>query len=127
MALVEEAIQSLVDGLAAGGSHAYRLPRAVTLPAITYMKVSGPRDQTQEGPSGLVMARIQVSSWGQTYASAKTLSDAVRQTLDGFRGIPEGVRIDVVQLINETDQGESEPDVFQTILDFRVMYAEERP
>jgi hypothetical protein len=127
MALVEEAIVSLLSGVAGGRSYGYRLPRNVTLPALTYMKVSGPRDQTQEGPSGLVAARVQVSSWGATYGAAKTLSNAVRLALDGYRGTTLDVRIDGIQLLNESDQNEPEPDTYQVIMDFRVMYAEERP
>lgn len=125
MALVEEALYSLLSGLASGRVYPYRLTaRPNTFPAITYMKVSGPRDETHEGPSGLVPARFQVSSWGQTYDAAKVLSNSVRLALDGFKGTQSGVLIAGIELLNETDQGESEPDTFQTIMDFRVKYTE---
>lgn len=124
MALIEEALTAMLAGLAGGRIFPYRLPRAVALPAITYMKVSAPRDETQQGASGLVMARLQVSSWGDTYDDAKVLSDSVRQALDGFMGEASGIYIGGIECLNETDQTESEPDVYQTILDFRVKYCE---
>lgn len=125
MALVEDAVYSLLSGFAGGRVHAFRLPRGVTLPAITYMKVSGPRDETQQGPSGLSAARIQVSSWGDNYGDSKLLADSVRLALDGFMGTAADVHIGGIELINETDQFESEPDVYQTIMDFRVKHSEE--
>lgn len=124
MALVEEAIVTLLSGVAGGRVYAHNLARGVTLPAVTYMKVSGPRDQTMQGPSGLVSARIQVSSWAASYGAAKTLSDSVRQALDGYMGTTDGVRIGGIELVNETDQYESEPNVFQVIMDFRVKHSE---
>ncbi|HEY8766046.1 MAG TPA: DUF3168 domain-containing protein [Dehalococcoidia bacterium] len=125
MALIEEAIRSLVLSAASGRAYPYKLPQGVTLPACTYYKVSAPRDHTQQGPSGLVSARIQVSSWGTTYDAAKTLSDAVRQALDGYMGTTDGVYIGGVQLVNETDLSEPEPEIFQTAMDFRVMHGEQ--
>lgn len=124
MALVEEALVSLLSGLAGGRVFPYRLPRGSTLPAITYMKVSGPRDETHQGPSGLVPARFQVSSWALTYDAVAVLSDSVRLALDGFKGSASGVSIAGIELLNETDQGESEPETFQKILDFRIKYSE---
>lgn len=108
-------------------TYGFKLPLNTTLPAITFFKVSAPRDQTQEGPSGLVTARFQVSSWGKTYTDSKQLSRSVRLALDGFRGAFNEVRIDGVELMNEMDGNEPEPNIFQTIMDFRVKYAEERP
>lgn len=124
MALVEEAIVTLLSAVASGRIYGHNLPRGATLPAVTYMKVSGPRDQTMQGPSGLVSARFQVSSWGTSYGAAKTLSDDVRQALDGYMGTTDGVSIGGIELVNETDQYEAEPNVFQTIMDFRVKHGE---
>ena len=125
MALIEEAVRSLLSGLASGRIYPYKLPQGVALPACTYMKVSAPRDHTQQGPSGLVSARIQVSSWGNAYDDAKTLSDAVRQALDGYMGTTDGVYIGGVQLVNETDLSEPEPAIFQTAMDFKVLHGEQ--
>lgn len=125
--MIEEALQSILTAVQER-TYGFKLPSDAKLPAITFMKVSAPRDQTQEGPSGLVSARVQVSSWGVNYTASKVLSQAVRFALDGYVN-PDiaGVRIDGVELMNEMDGNEAEPNIFQTIMDFRVKYAEERP
>lgn len=124
--MIEQALQKILTEIEPK-TFAFKLPNQATLPAITFFKVSAPRDQTQQGPSGLVSARFQVSSWGINYTAAKTLSQLVRLALDGYRGYLNNVRIDGIELMNEMDGNEAEPNVFQTIMDFRVKYAEERP
>jgi hypothetical protein len=128
--MIEEALVALLEGAAAvtdiAGERIYpvRLPRGATLPAVTYFLVSGPRDQTQQGPSGLVPARIQVSCWAEGYDAMKSLADAIRLTLDGYRGTTEGVRIGGIELINSQDLFEPEPEIYQRALDFRVKHSE---
>lgn len=124
--MIEEAMQSILTGVEER-TFAFKLPTAAKLPSITFFKVSAPRDQTQEGPSGLVSARFQVCSWGTNYTDSKRLSEQVRFALDGYRGELNGCRIDGVELMNEMDGNEAEPNIFQTIMDFRVKYSEERP
>jgi hypothetical protein len=124
------AVVSILEGspavTALAGQRIYpvRLPRGVTLPAITYLIVSAPRDETQQGPSGLVYTRLQVSCWGEDYDAAKAVSEAVRRTLDGYRGTVADLRIDGVELLSERDDIEPEPGTYQSVLDLRVKYAE---
>lgn len=113
-----------VEDVAGDRIYPVKLPRGVTLPAITYLTVSAPRDETQQGPSGLVMARVQVSCWGDNYDDSKAVAEAVRRTLDGYRGTSAGTRIDGVRLLNERDDIEAEPGTYQTALDFAVSHAE---
>src|SRR5215207_8759733 len=117
--MIEAAMQILLTPVAER-TYGFKLPPNTTLPAVTFFKVSGPRDQTQQGPSGLVAARIQVTSWGRDYTASKVLSNEVRLALDGYRGVLEDVRIDGIELINEMDDNEPEPNIFKTIMDFRV-------
>lgn len=127
--MIEEAVQTLLTAVSPR-TYGFKLPENSTLPAVTFMKVSAPRDQTQEGPSGLVSARFQVVAWGKNYTASKRLSKDVRFALDGYNHRNEyiqGVRIDGIELMNEIDGNEAEPNVFQTIMDFRIKYAEERP
>ncbi len=124
--MIEEAMQTILTNVEAK-TYGFKLPSNTSLPAITFFKVSGPRDQTQEGPSGLVAARFQVTSWGDNYTTSKRLSEQVRFALDGFRGAMFDVRIDGIELLNEMDDNDPEPNIFKTIMDFRVKYAEARP
>jgi hypothetical protein len=122
--MIETAMQTLLSAIEAH-TYGFKLPSNTALPAITFFKVSAPRDQTQQGPSGLVAARMQVVSWGRDYTASKTLSNQVRLALDGYRGALDDVRIDGIELINEIDDNEPEPNIFKTIMDFRVKYSEE--
>jgi len=122
--MIETAMQTILTAIEAR-TYGFKLPSNTSLPAITFFKVSAPRDQTQQGPSGLVSARMQVTSWGRDYTASKTLSNQVRLALDGYRGALDDVRIDGIELINEIDDNEPEPNIFKTIMDFRVKYSEE--
>lgn len=64
-----------------------------TRPYITLFPVSNPKLRSLTGPSGLANPRIQIDSWGDTYASAKSVAEAVRKALDGFRGLMGSVRV----------------------------------
>lgn len=123
--MIEEAMHTILSGVNAK-CWAFQIPSGTKLPAITFFKVSGPRDYTQEGPSGLVSARFQVTSWGNTYTESKQLSEQVRFALDGYRGSLNDARIDGVMILNEIDDNEPVPSIYKTFMDFRVNYAEAR-
>lgn len=97
-----------------------RLPQSVTLPALTYRQVSGPRDYTHDGPSGLVNSRYQVTCWAESTLSAKQLADLVRQDLDA-----SGRQIgDRLMLQNQVDIYEPETQTDTVVLDFMIEYRE---
>jgi hypothetical protein len=52
-------------------------PQGTTLPAITLTRISGQRDYTNEGASGLVSSRVQIDCEAETYLSSKTVARAV--------------------------------------------------
>lgn len=71
-----------------------RTPQEVTdYPRAVLQIISGDVDVTNDGPSGLESARVQIDSYGETYLSAKALSDAILAVLSGYRGVVSGVRI----------------------------------
>jgi len=88
----------LADGrvslLAGGRVNWVRTPQAVTAyPRAVLQVVSGDVDTTNDGPSGLERVRVQIDCYGETYLSAKALSDAILDVLSGYRGVVSGVRI----------------------------------
>jgi len=108
------------------GSRVYPLvvPQDATLPAIAYQQISGPRDHTHSGPSGLVRARMQLTFVGSSYSEAKAVADAARAALDGFAGQMGSVTVGGAFLDNERDQwsqGFELPNVQQ---DYMVWYQE---
>lgn len=97
---MEEALTSLLLGdgrvslLAGDRVNWVRTPQAVKLyPRAVLQVISGDADTTNEGPSGLESARVQIDSYGESYASAKDLSTAILAVLSGYRGVVAGVRI----------------------------------
>lgn len=81
-----------------------QVPQDVTLPAVAYQRISGPRDHAHDGPTGLVRARVQFSALGSTYLEAKTVTEALRAALDGFKGTMGTVEVQTVFLENERDE-----------------------
>lgn len=71
-----------------------RTPQGVKgYPRAVLQVISTGTDTTNEGPSGLESARVQIDSYGETYASARALSYAILAVLSGYRGIVSGTRI----------------------------------
>lgn len=66
------------------------LPQKPGYPAIVYHRVSGPREHSQDGPSGLAHARFQLDCIDGTFRGARELGAAVRLALDGFSGTMGG-------------------------------------
>lgn len=134
MADIEEALYYVLsqdEAIASGiASRVYpmQLPQGVTFPAVTFMKVSAPRDHVQKGPSGLVSSRFQVSAWAQNYSAARQAAALVRLALIGYRGVvASGVRIGGVLMVNERDLEEPDAKLWQRASDFMIFHDEEVP
>lgn len=103
-----------------------RLPQGPTYPAITYFKVSNTRVRTMGAPNLGGRPRVQVSCWGETYASAKAVANQVRAALDGYgpatMGGVGGLVVKAVQLENEQDLEHNKPDLVEIALDFTIWH-----
>lgn len=127
--IVEEALAARLEGFAglsalvADRIYPLALPQEPTPPAVVFLKVSGPRDLTQSGASGLVNPRFQVDAWAATYSSAKAVAEQVRLALIGFSGTmggASGVYVSGVNLDNERDLYEDETRLYRVSLDFTL-------
>jgi hypothetical protein len=104
------------------------LPQGLARPAVVLSRVSGARDYTTQGRSGLVDSLVQVDCWGGTYGEAKLAARAVVTALDGltrepFRGaFVEAERDSFEQ--GDGPQGSGAADFFRTSLDVRVWHTE---
>ncbi len=65
-----------------------KLPQTVAMPCITIQRISTPRVHSHDtsGATGTAYPRIQFDAWGTTYASCKAVTDAIRATINGYRG-----------------------------------------
>lgn len=78
-------------------------PQGSPLPVLTYQRISGPREHTHDRVGDLARPRFQFMAIAATYGAAKALCNAVRTSLDNFRGTLSGVVIDAIQIENESD------------------------
>jgi hypothetical protein len=132
---IERAIVSVLtnDATVAAlvGTRIYPLimPQAASRPAITYQQIGGYRWQTVASAAGVVDSRFQLNCWGDDYADADSLADAVRQALDGYSGIAATVTIVAVQIEDEGDiidmtGGLSAVQPMGKRIDFRIWFKE---
>lgn len=123
------AADATVSGLVGTRIYPNLVPQAASLPAITYQQISGVREHTADGADGIVESRFQINCWASTYTGAKSLSDAVRKELDGYKGTVGSRNILFCFLADEDDMPQIAPetDVLQRYgkrLDFIFMYDE---
>lgn len=87
------------------GTRIYPLlvPQDADLPAIAYQRISGPRDHTHDGSSGLAFARMQLTFVASSYDDAKSLGEAVRAAIDGHKGSMGDVTVGACLLDQERD------------------------
>ena len=62
------------------------LPDDCQKPAVSYRLVSTLDQNTLDGPLGLVQVRLQIDSWGDAYADAKNVAQALYNLLDDYTG-----------------------------------------
>lgn len=112
---------------AAIGTRMYPLiiPQGEALPAIAYQRISARRIGAQDGPTGLARARIQLRIVGSSYATAKSTATAVRELLDGYKGVAGGVTIESCWLDNDDDAEDGTVTTNRLVFqDYLIMYQE---
>ena len=118
-----------VSGLVDSRVYPATITQSASLPAITYQQITGPRDETMSGPSGLVESRWQFNCWARTYGESRFVADAVRRVLDGYRGTVNTIVIQRIQFEDEGDipiipAGVEVAKRFAKRLDFVIWYNE---
>ena len=71
----------------------------IVVPAVTYQRVSGPRDALL----GIGKPRYQFTVWSDMYAEARDVAQAVDDCLQRYKGISEGVSIIQATVVNDVD------------------------
>lgn len=88
----EEALVSLIKGLpdvsvlVADRVFAQYVPQGASLPCVRYNRVTGTHERHMEGATGLNDLTFQVDIYSQSYSEVKTIGDAIRIGLDGYKG-----------------------------------------
>jgi len=133
MAEIEEVLRwrlntySGTSALLSGRIYPMQLPQGTASASATYQKISGPRDHTHQGPTGLASPRYQITAWSKQYSEAKAVAKQVRLALDGWFGSALGHVVSAVQLENEYDiyNPETLVEFYSVPVDFIVWHHEE--
>lgn len=100
------------------------LDDSTALPAISYQRTGTTRDHTLNESQSMAEASFQVDAWSRTNSEMVTLATEIRDALDGFRGIVQGVTIERILQVNEFDLPEAEGAIFRRYQSFRVIFQE---
>jgi hypothetical protein len=99
-------------------------------PAITVQVVSGRPEYDLSGPAGVAEVRIQIDCWSaerdsvDAYHEVRTLAEAVRAALSGFRGTVSGAEIQSCFLDNRRPLHDPSTLTIRESMDFLVAYTE---
>lgn len=101
-----------------------RRPQGEALPAIVLHRIDGAPDVHHGGASGLVVSRVQVDCWAESYGSAKAIARAVETAITAQTFTQGATRFDVILIADERDStfDETTP-LFRTSLDLIVQSA----
>ncbi len=109
-----------------------RAPQQKDLPYVVYEMISSQHMKDMDGASGLANPLFRVTSWETTYKKVKTLAEAVRLALVGFRGTILGTKIQGIFLENQLDGFDLRPDgsegnAERVIQEWSIWFAEPVP
>lgn len=100
------------------------LDDSTALPAVSYQRTGTSRDYTLNETQSMTEATFQVDAWSRTNSEMVSLATEIRDALDGFRGIVQGVTIERILQVNEFDLPEAEGAIFRRYQSFKVIYQE---
>jgi hypothetical protein len=111
-----------LNGSTAAANRVYPLllPQQPTYPAVTYQQISSVASHAMGQDSPLTRLRVQVNSWGKTYAEARALATEVEARLKRFRGQAGSVTVLDVLRDNELETIEGDGLIRRIIQDYTV-------
>lgn len=118
--------QSSLQALIASRLYPVIIPEALSqFPCVTYQVVSSVPEYTNDGPTGLTVARVQFDVWGQAYGDCKAVASALQQLLDGYAPGPMGSTfISAIWMTNRaTDSFDQDARLYRSSADYRIAYA----
>ena len=109
-----------------------RIPQGVENPCAKYQMISSMREGALDGGSGIVNAMIQIDIFSDSHLEAETISEKIRERLQGFRGTESSVEILGCTLINSRELLSAAVDAsddhdYRVILEFEIQHQETIP
>lgn len=101
-------------------------------PRLVYRRISGRHEHTLAGASRECNARLQLTCQAQNYGEAKALAEALRNSLDGFRGSMGGATVTGCHLDNDPDgfkppSDGSDDGVHEVMCDYLIQHRVSQP
>lgn len=128
--MIEEAINSRLAGYAGlsalVSTRVYPVIAAqgATLPYIVHSRISGVRESAMGSDTGVARTRVQVSSYGSTYSSAKNVAKQARLALQRYSGTIGSDEILAIFVENDIDLYEEDTRLYHVATDYLVSYRE---
>jgi len=125
---IDEAVYSALSGnatltgLISTRIYPLVLPQEVTLPAVTFFRVTNLHNHGMGGDISLMETRLQVSILAASVSLMRAVTDAVRAVLSRWKGTYGSVIIQDSLLNNEMDDFEPETEVYQCIQDYMIFH-----
>lgn len=111
--------------VAAGRMFPVKADQKPTRPYLVFRQAAaGPRQGSFDGDIGIADPRIIVDCYGETYISARGVSEQVRAALQRWSGTHASVVVLDSQLEDEIDDYDEDIRAFVTTLEFAVMHRE---
>ena len=115
--MIQQQLFTLLSGSTEAGARVFPLiaPDGVPRPYIVYQRVAAVTENVLSGDAGLTNTRIQIDTFGDTYAQAQTVAAAIIALMDGWS----------VQNVNLMSQDFFEPDtkLHRCSMDFSIWHS----
>lgn len=107
-------------------------PTVEVLPCFTYLQVYSDDVSNLSGPSGLVEAHYQIDAWSYQDDDIITMTQLLRRSLNGFRGMMGPTKVQGSLLHNRTNLDDppasgSDRWTFHRVNEFTIFYIETIP
>jgi uncharacterized protein DUF3168 len=119
---------------AVGGARVFPtvMPQGVQATSIVYNVISEVTDHHTQGPSGLVMVRVQIDAYALTTDAADSLARAVKERIDGTSGLwtygsdspQDAVTVQGVFAETARTDYQADPILFRSSRDYMIHFSE---
>lgn len=100
------------------------LPQEATIPALTWQKISGPREHAMGQDPGEAHSRFQLDCWGESLNDTLAIRDGLLSGLSRWSSSTGSVTVYDVFLINEQQSYEDDARLHRVRLDFMIHHTE---
>lgn len=122
--MIGKAIHGRLADATSAGYRVYPevLPQNPTYPAVTYNIIDNVPTHCMGRDAAITRTRVQVDSWGVSYADAHTLANEVAARLSRYKGAVEGVIVSDCLLDNATDVYEDDAQARRVSHDYTILW-----